>query len=111
MRWWSQEVDGEKKENSGGAYYLGDDLYVVTTGIKPSGGYTIGVNKIEKNGDQTIVDLKDTGLPPGMAGPAILDFPFIIIKSTVPPNTLSFFIDGDTVPIKYQMEEFQDYID
>ena len=89
-------------KNSKGAYYLGDDIYVVTTGIKPTGGYTIGVNKVEKNGDQIIVDLKDIGLPPGMVGPAVIDYPVIIIKNNLSSTKqLSFLIDGDTVPIKY----------
>lgn len=100
MHWWSQEWDWENRKNSRGAYYLGEDLYVVTTGIKSTGGYKIGINKIETNIDHTSVYLKDIELPPGIEGPAILDFPFIIIKSTVPPHALSFLIDEDAVPLK-----------
>ncbi len=45
--------------------------------------------------------MKDIGLPPGMVGTAIIDYPFIMIESNAPTNsTLSFLIDGESVPIK-----------
>lgn len=96
-----QKWGWEYIEKVRGAYYLGENIYVVTSGPKPSGGYKIGINKIEQDGDQIIVDLKDIGLPPGVEGPAIIDYPFIMIESNAPTNSkLSFLIDGESVPIK-----------
>lgn len=83
-----------------GAYYVGENLYIVTTGTKPNGGYGIRLQKTITRGDQTEVYIEDLKPNPNDPQPAIIDLPHLFLKTTAAPESLSFFIDGEPVQIK-----------
>ena len=93
----SEKVDWQSTK---GAYYLGENLYIVTTGTKPSGGYGIRLQKTITHGHQTEVYIEDIQPDPNLPQTSIIDHPHLLLKSTVAPEELSFLIDGEPVQIK-----------
>lgn len=100
QNWESYISENEDWKTTKGAYYLGEDLYIITTGTKPSGGYGIRLQKTRTHGDQTEVYIEDIKPDPNLPQPAIIDYPHLLLKSKIAPEALKFFIDGESVQIK-----------
>lgn len=56
------------------------NFIILNLGEKTSGGYTIGIDKVEEKADKIIVTVKETGPAAGEMATSMISYPYAIVK-------------------------------
>ena len=95
------EVVGPSTNLIGGeaVYHVGQDLYVVTAGFKPTGGYSIRLQKTEETSEAFTMHFEASVPVPEQMVTDAITFPYLIVKGSTQLN-LKFFLDEQMLDIQ-----------
>lgn len=95
------EVVGPSTNLTGGeaVYHVGQDLYVVTAGFKPTGGYSIRLQKTEETSEAFTMHFEASVPVPEQMVTDAITFPYLIVKGATQLN-LKFFLDEQLLDIQ-----------
>jgi hypothetical protein len=85
----------EKAKQNTGVSHLGN-LYIISRGMSPNPGYGLQIVKQEMSGEQATVYLRKTNPDPGKAYAAVISYPYVAGRVTLPAYTTIRFVDADT---------------
>ncbi|WCK55926.1 stalk domain-containing protein [Aneurinibacillus sp. Ricciae_BoGa-3] len=85
----------EKAKHNTGISHQGN-LYIISRGMSPNPGYGLQIIRQESNWEQATVYVKKTSPDPGKAYAAVISYPYIAGRITLPAYTTIRFVDVDT---------------